>query len=535
MQKHFLYLLLSGLFLLTFSQCAKRGTPSGGAKDTLAPKIIKAQPENFSTQFKGNEIRIYFNEYIKLKNISKELIVSPPLKYTPVITPLSTSKLLKIKLLDTLLENTTYSFNFGKSIVDNTEENPLPYFKYVFSTGNFIDSLKLRGTVKDILLPKPEKDIAVLLYEVNENITDSIVYKQKPTYVTIVKDSTGSFTFENLKQGRYLLTALKDVNSDYIFQPKKEKIGFLSHYITLPTDSTYTLNLFKEKTPYAPTTPTHISKNHILFGYQGSPEHLELKLMSPVSDSFVSRTYYDLKKDTLHYWFKPAVTLDTLTFIAKEKTRIDTLFVRMKDLYKDSLKVVATNAGVLQFKDSLKLVANTPIAQIALDKILVTDKDTLPVSVSQKYTPKHNILQLYFPKEENQKYRITLLPGAITDFFGANNDTLQYRVSMKSYSDFGSITLTVKNNNTDAIIVQLINKSYEVVSEKPLSADVNHVTFNGIIPGTYYIRLLIDANKNGKWDTGSFLNHLQPEQMIYYPSALEVRPNWSLQETFLME
>ena len=102
--------------LLLFSNCAKKGAPSGGPKDSIPPIIIRSNPENYSINFNGDEIRIYFDEYIKLKDLQQNLIISPPLEYQPIITPLSTSKVLKIKILDTLKPNTTYSFNFKKRL-----------------------------------------------------------------------------------------------------------------------------------------------------------------------------------------------------------------------------------------------------------------------------------------------------------------------------------------------------------------------------------------------------------------------------------
>ena len=169
------------LFIIsqTFTNCAKRGNPSGGNRDSIPPVIIKINPENYHTNFNEKEIKIYFDEYIKLKEINKELVVSPPLKYQAEITPLTTGKFIKIKVKDTLKKNTTYSFNFGKSIVDNNEENTLEYFKYVVSTGNYIDSLKLKGAVQDALLLNTEETTTVMLYEINELFNDSIIFNRK--------------------------------------------------------------------------------------------------------------------------------------------------------------------------------------------------------------------------------------------------------------------------------------------------------------------------------------------------------------------
>jgi hypothetical protein len=172
--KHIAFLLAS---LLLLTNCAKRGTITGGKKDTIAPKIIYSSPDNFSTNFKGNEIKINFDELIKVKDVNKQLIISPPMKKQPIIVPQgSASKYISIKILDTLAPNTTYSFNFGQSITDNNEGNPYSQFKYVLSTGSYIDSLTVVGKVKDAYEQKPDSFISVMLYDA-KTFTDSTVYK----------------------------------------------------------------------------------------------------------------------------------------------------------------------------------------------------------------------------------------------------------------------------------------------------------------------------------------------------------------------
>ncbi|MCB0431911.1 MAG: Ig-like domain-containing protein, partial [Mangrovimonas sp.] len=132
-----LLLRFLGVFLIIASiiSCANRGSPQGGPKDMDPPKIERSSPDNYSINFTGKEIKIYFDEYIKLKNLNKQLIISPPMNTQPEITPLgSASKYITIKIFDTLQPNTTYAFNFGNSIVDNNEENAFPFYRYVFST-----------------------------------------------------------------------------------------------------------------------------------------------------------------------------------------------------------------------------------------------------------------------------------------------------------------------------------------------------------------------------------------------------------------
>src|SRR6478736_5909054 len=168
--------------------CAKRGTITGGDKDTLAPVLQVSIPKNYSTNFNGKEIKLQFDEYVKLKDVNKQLVVSPPMNTPPDITPTAASKYISIKIKDTLLPNTTYSFNFGQSIQDNIEGNPYPQFKYVFSTGSEIDSLVVEGSIKDALQKKADNFVTVMLYEMNEKYNDSVIFKQKPRYITNTLD-----------------------------------------------------------------------------------------------------------------------------------------------------------------------------------------------------------------------------------------------------------------------------------------------------------------------------------------------------------
>ncbi|MEO8516841.1 MAG: Ig-like domain-containing protein, partial [Flavobacterium sp.] len=188
------------LFIIV--SCAKRGTITGGDKDITPPKITSSNPKNFSTNFSAKTIKINFNEYIKIKDLQKNLIISPPMETPATILPQGgASKYLTIKINDTLKANTTYSFNFGESIVDNNEGNVLPQLKYVFSTGALIDSLTVEGIIKDSYEKETDSFVNVMLYEVDEKYNDSIIYKQTPRYITNTLDSLKTFKIENVKAG----------------------------------------------------------------------------------------------------------------------------------------------------------------------------------------------------------------------------------------------------------------------------------------------------------------------------------------------
>ena len=224
MKKNILFLLVcisSCYFLITVNfGCAQISAPTGGAKDTLPPRLVKATPELNTVHFKGNKVSLSFNEYIDLQELQGNLIISPLPKTNPVVT--YNLKSISIKFKDSLLPNTTYSINFGNSIKDVHEGNILRGFTYVFSTGNLIDSLTLEGNVVLAESGKTDSTIFVLLYQ---NMADSAVLKTKPDYITKL-DGDGNFIFNNLPESRFKIYALKDGDGGKTYNSKTEIFAF---------------------------------------------------------------------------------------------------------------------------------------------------------------------------------------------------------------------------------------------------------------------------------------------------------------------
>lgn len=523
-------------FALLFVQCAKRGSPTGGEKDSVPPRFVRAEPPNNAVYFNAKKIRVYFDEYVVLKNIQQQLIVSPPLKYPPEVFPQgSASKFIEIKIRDTLVPNTTYTFNFGQSITDNNEGNPYSFFKYVFSTGNEIDSLSLSGTVQDALQRTPDTFVSVMLYEVTEAYTDSIIYRKPPSYLTNTLDSAAIFTLTNLRAGKYRLVAIKDVANNYVFDNPADKIGFYDAFVQLPSDSAYTLRLFKEKPAYRLAQPTLAAKNKIIFGYQGaSAEELRLALVSPVSREFKYRITQDRVKDSLYYWFTgPA--LDSLVFTVSHKERVDTLSVKMKNLQPDSLTLKPTATGVLSLKKPFEMEANTPLIKTDATKIAIYNKDSVAVRFRAELDTLQNRLRLFWDVQPNERYQLRALPGAVEDWSGNTNDTLSYKLTTKSLADYGNLRLRLKNVPAHPVLVQLVTDKGEVVDELYAETPRERYDFDNLDPATYYIRVIFDRNGNRVWDTGDYLQKIQPEVVRYYPSAIEVRANWELEQEFTLE
>lgn len=281
-------LILTLLSVLSIS-CAKRGTITGGPKDSIAPVIVKSNPKNYQSNFTGTKIRIDFSEYIKVKDINKQLIISPPMQKSPTIVPQgSASKFISITLNEELKPNTTYSFNFGQSITDYNEGIPYSQFKYVFSTGNYIDSLTVSGNIKDAFENKTDDYVTVMLYDA-ATYNDSLVFKQKPVYVSNTLEKNTTFKIENIKEGDYYLVALKDKNNNYNYQSKSEKIAFKKQKIKIPTDSVYSLRLFSEKSEIKTYKPTLESTNKLFMGYEGDAKNVQL-----LQKKIIWKPHYDL-------------------------------------------------------------------------------------------------------------------------------------------------------------------------------------------------------------------------------------------------
>ena len=526
------------LFFAVFSlfQCGRKGTPSGGIKDIIPPKLKYAEPPNLSVDFKAKKIRLYFDEYIKLNKIQEQLIVSPPLKYTPVITPAGTaSKVIEILIKDTLQENTTYTINFGQSIVDNNEGNPNSFLTYVFSTGSYIDSLSLKGVVEDAFNKKAETFISVMLYEIDSTYNDSTVYKRPPNYITNTLDSTILFDLNYLKKGKYALFGLKDEGKNNMFDQKVDKIAFVKDTIVLPTDEIYLLTLFKEVPDYSLSVPKFEAKNKISFGYQGDySKDIVINTLSKLPDSVKTKITKERDKDTLNYWITP-FTADSLIFsVANEKlSALDTFVVKTRKIEADSLVLQPRVSGAIGFEELFTIDVNTPIVKADTSKIQLMRKDSIPTKFIAKLDTISNSLSIDFKKDEKENYKLTVLPDLIEDFFGNKNDTIVYAIKTAGFEDFGNLELVLNGSVTYPAIIQLTDEKGALIREQ-FATEPATFYFNYLRPSKYLIRVISDTNGNKKWDTGNYLKKLQPERVSHSPTVIEMRANWKEKYTFTL-
>ena len=527
-------LILLSLLLLCTVKCAKRASPTGGPRDSIPPRLINASPKLNTTFFDKESFTLTFDEYISLKDVSKQLIISPPLnsQQYKVFPTTGASKKVTVELKDSLLENTTYTFNFGESIVDFNESNPSPYLTYTLSTGATIDSLYIKGRVTDAFEKETERFLSLQLYPVDSIYKDSTVYTEKPLYVTSTLDTT-IYRFQNLRAGKYALIALEDQTGNYFFDQGIDKIGFLDRTIELPQDSIIDLRIFKEKTNFYWDAPYFINDHHLALAYYGTYEEQPFKMVSEVPETFESLVTKSRKTDSLNYWFRGA-KVDSLKFELEiqDTLRVKTAFLGKP--IKDSLIVKKFTSGTLGLKSTFELESNLPITSVDSERVLVTNVDTLAVAAQLKIQENYDRISVDFEVLPNDRYNVTLLPNALVDFWGQTHDTLVFKTSTKKIEDYGNIFLRVQHDTPDPYIIELIkNKKVVARYDSPLPSGT--YPFELLGPGKYTVRLIEDSNGNKKWDTGDYLKKIQPETVIYYWKEIDLRANWDMNETFNTE
>ena len=530
--RNFICIVTSALVIFG---CAKRGNPSGGPIDSIPPVLVNANPKLNSTNFDSDEIRLTFDEWVKLENIQDQLIISPPIdKSSYEITPLSgVTKKVFLRFLDSLNPKTTYTINFGNSIQDNNENNPLTFFSYTFSTGETIDSLFIMGNIRDAFDQETDDYISLQLYRVDSLFKDSIIYSDKPTYISNTLDST-NYKFQNLKEGKYLLIALKDLDNNYFFDPFYDKIGFMDSLIILPRDSIIDLKLFKEETDLVWEKPHFINSEKIGFGYYGRLDIDKIKIETNIPDSvnYVFTKEKDI--DTLNLWLSKN-SFDSLNFslIESDTIKLTTVkFDRKKDSLIDSLNLSPKTINIIHINESFKISSNIPVANVEDSLITVRDIDSLVIPFSTEINSQLNEVFISFDVSPSDKYNIFIKPNAIKDIRGGVNDSINYNVVSQTLEDYGNIFLDILGGNNSKYILQLLNANNEIIREYKNAYSNSSYTFNYVIPGKYTFRLIEDLNSNDVWDTGNYLKRKQPEPVYYFPSEIDVRANWDLNETF---
>jgi uncharacterized protein (DUF2141 family) len=521
------YLLTPGFCLL--AACATVVAPSGGLRDTSVPVTRKIDPPNYSTGFTRDRFSITFDEYINLKNPEAQVIISPPLSRPPDFR--IKQKTLTVLFKEKLKENTTYTINFGSSIADITEGNVLESFQYVFSTGPMLDSLYLQGTAVAAMTQKPDKGVVVMLYR---DTTDSVPFRDKPSYFSKT-DERGRFRITNVAEGLYRVVALQDLNSNYLYDGS-EQIGFRKGLVKpgIGKKDSLRLNYFPGDLKVQRLMKAQlVQKSKILFVFNKPVQGV--KIQTKEQAGFFTKEY-SRNRDSLYLWHGD-IDNDTLTFMLKDTGFADTVKVALKKeskrkpSHRDSILPVETNlAAAMDIDANINFIAERPVENFDSQKILLQE-DTVPVNdfiVVAKDSVRRRF-SITYPWKEESTYSVTVPKGVFKDVFGLVNDTLKGKFSLKPASSYGSLSMKlVLPDTTSSYIVQLVDEKDNVIQETSISAP-RTMEYPYLNPGRYRVKVIYDANENGRWDTGNYLKKIQPEKVVYFHELLSVRANWDME------
>ena len=561
------FFILTAIYLAV--SCANPVTPSGGPKDTVPPEFIKSEPAMYSRNFTEDQIKITFDEFIQLKNLNEQVIISPPLTVQPEIKLKGKSVVIKLK--EKLKENTTYNFFFGNAIVDLTENNPIENFQFIISTGDIIDSLSIEGQVTNAFDLTPAKGVNIGLYTPDNDTVpfDSLPYLVKPYYLTKT-DEKGIFSLKNLSDQQYKLFALIDLNSNMVFDQPTESIAFVDSLVSpwfpnksepdtsaidsielkkplpqLSAEKKIKLSLFLETDSTQRLMKVVVPKNYLVnIIFKRPVADLKIQPINLDTEINWSIIEYNHTRDTISLWVTDTEK-DSLWFVVNDnKTINDTLKVGLQKKVKG--KKSATDMEKwkkIDFKSSIKSSSielnkplvfsfGYPITKIDTSRILLFENDTIPVYPAISFSDSSSrILSIDYRWKQSMSYRLFIRDSTITNIHHAVNDTIDIEFRSKSVEDYGNLYIQFKPARPGVNhIVQLLSGD-KVVLEKQVNSE-DRIAFNYLAPGKYNLKVIFDLNDNGLWDTGDYIYKIQPEEVLFFPSEINIRSNWDVEETW---
>lgn len=538
MWKFSFYIVLLSLLLVG---CAQVVPLTGGKRDTSAPKITVSIPTNKSVNFSGGNITIKFDEFVQLKDLANQFIISPSLKTKPTVQSIGKSVVINFNE-EELEKNTTYRLYFGNSIVDMHEGNPLKNYEFIFSTGNHLDSLTQEGEILDALFKEPETDMIVGLYPV-QSFSDSTIYKKEPQYYSKT-NSNGKFKFAFLPDTSFKLVAFNDKNKNLMYDAELEKLAFKKDPLIPGLDSLEKLYSF-----YESPRKTYLKKSQVLgpgkalivFNKPISPK---IKALNPVT---IVTLPNKPKTDSIYVYYWP--NTDTLQLkITDDKTLFtDTIRLTSVALSKKNRKFpILTNTPNQLLKIGTKLQLLFPQAidssKCILSKLIIfSKKDSLktPLPYQHKFIDPVT-LEISSNFEFEKEYVVKADTCIFKSRYDLVNDSLNTIFKLQSAASLGQIKLNLLFNKKQHYTLQLINAFSKVVAESEVfftlsESNNKSVQFKNITPGTYKLRIVFDDDENKEWSTGNFLKQQQPERVEIFPKELKVISDWEIEEDVVLK
>lgn len=542
--KYWYFLLLPFL-----GACAQIVSPNGGPKDVEAPVVYDSicEPLNYSTHFNAQTIVISFSEYIRLNDPNNQIVISPPLAIDPEFRLKKKSLIVDLKG-NQLRPNTTYTINFGNAIEDITEGNKAKNLKYVVSTGDFIDSLMVFGTVKNAFTLAPEEEAMVMLYENDE---DSIPLQEKPIYFART-DKQGQYFIPFMKKGAYKAFVIVDGNANYLFDLPTEPVAFTDSIVKPGlADSTNKsldfLLFYEDKGPQFVKSANFYEPGRLVIALGKREFQPQVNILNIGLDSsyWVSSTQ-TLNKDSLIYWLPQRRITDTLLLEVRSDTAVlDTLEIGIahkeltdkKDKNKKEIRLSSRNnvRGSFDLFETINLQFSHPIDSVFKDSIRLTaDSVAIPFEVLQD-DEEQRIVSIQANWQPTHLYKLYAPPGTFKDVYGYRSDTIQESFTTQKEHFYGEFKLKVNvPQAAHQFVLQLFNEQGKMLDERILNGP-ELLQWENMLPGKYTVKLIYDMNNNGRWDTGDYLAHLQPEKVLWFSENIEIRSNWDLELKWLIE
>lgn len=550
------------LAILLLQCCANMVTPSGGPKDTTPPKVTEANPANHCTNFNSRKIEITFDEYVTLENANQNVLVSPPLTSKPDIK--LSNKTLVIKFKEGLDANTTYTIHFGKAIKDLHEGNEFKDFVYTFSTGETIDTLSIAGTLLNASDKKPVEDAFVGLYRAGRDSLETLPTTTPPNFITKT-DKDGKFNIGGLPDNKFLVFALKDVNSNLYFDLPNEEVAFIdtlvpASYPQKANDTlaeryfnqnslNLTLFMFTEVDSTQMLMEKKLVEEGLLrFVFRHPAKDVVISTPEMLPDTFNLVTVNSRENDTIWWYFTPNVK-DSLWVQVKYDTLINDS-TRYSLKFKDPKKQKAKKPTLLNVKDNLiinqGLLAGEPLILKFSEPIV---NITMPDSALFKADTLSTYGPLHFEKADYNGFEYRLLTDSLlpnvkysiqipdSTFWGIRNRTnaeIKTDFHVLKDEECGNILITVMPpKGMKQVVVQLIDSKGKVLKEEAITQS-KKIEFRHLAPAKYKLRALLDKDGNGKWTTGNYHFHFLPETYIEYKDELDVKAGWDidLEETW---
>ena len=531
--KHFSIVLFFSVPLVLctiFYSCANQIALTGGPRDTEPPQLdTLTSSANYQLHYVKSEMELNFDEFITLKSPGQQIIISPPLQY-----PLDIDQRLKrIRMNfddgEILKEDATYIINFGEAITDFTEGNVLNNFSFVFSTGDFIDSLSLTGKVLDAKSKEPVENITVMLYD---NLYDSVVYLERPFYFAKTEEDS-TFHLKNLREDTFKIVALDDLNLNYLYEDNAEKFAFLLNNIVLNDSSEYDLTLlsFKLKTTPRYLDNAVVNDGQISFSFD---QELEANPAFPVRGT--AEWYSEIDGTRALYWLKNFNNFP-YSFAVKADSILDTISVRRpqsKDriplpLLKISKSNVNSESG-LHHTDTLQVEFNLPLDSLNENLITIVE-DSLPIKSRNVYLDSTvtRTLNVAVKWKEGKDYILIMDSSSIIDYYGNAIDSTAYKFTVGRRNAFGDIDLTLRNvNDSLSYVIELKDEDEVIRTWMGITSSIDQLLIPKLPPATYSLTITEDYNANGIWDPGNYLENRYSEK-IFEVQLEPLKENWTLE------